>query len=423
MPQKHAAKKHSRAAVTPKEALEPTSSPFDEYFETVFGFDRWHASLKPAMAAPPRHASMRMPYTEDGSDEVVCAATTATPAKTHVRRQLIETASTNAKDIMEALFDAYVLDVASIVCACALGAQPGEKVLDMCSAPGGKALALATDMFPWQRWVETDVANDTAAASDDDDDVSSSPRGSVAHESDVVDDELGPAAPLAVKQPFTSESHLTCSEASAERRQRLARTLREHLPSRLFQWRNIRVANDVTDGAEWAHKAPSIFHRVLLDAPCTSERHLVRQAASRGGGGGDLMHVDWSVARCRRDAERQVKLLMAALRAVRVGGVVVYATCSISPAENDAVVRKVLMRCATDGEVEVCEDAGLGAAGTLDKDLPEVATREQVCAWMASRCEMTPCGGRIALPDRCDGFGPLFWCRLLKIKPIVEQRS
>jgi 16S rRNA (cytosine967-C5)-methyltransferase len=43
-----------------------------------------------------------------------------------------------------------------------------------------------------------------------------------------------------------------------------------------------------------------------------------------------------------RQAERQRAILRAALRAVRLGGHVVYSTCSLEPEENEQVVAAVL---------------------------------------------------------------------------------
>lgn len=55
---------------------------------------------------------------------------------------------------------------------------------------------------------------------------------------------------------------------------------------------------------------------------------------------------NWSATtRFRRDAERQECLLLAALRAVRPGGTVLYSTCSLSPVENDRVVAAVRRHC------------------------------------------------------------------------------
>ena len=41
--------------------------------------------------------------------------------------------------------DGYVQDLASQWVADAVGAAPGERVADLCAAPGGKATALAAD--------------------------------------------------------------------------------------------------------------------------------------------------------------------------------------------------------------------------------------------------------------------------------------
>jgi 16S rRNA (cytosine967-C5)-methyltransferase len=47
-----------------------------------------------------------------------------------------------------------------------------------------------------------------------------------------------------------------------------------------------------------------------------------------------------------RQAERQRAILAAALRAVRVGGRVVYSTCSLEPEENEEVITAVLAQGA-----------------------------------------------------------------------------
>jgi 16S rRNA (cytosine967-C5)-methyltransferase len=92
------------------------------------------------------------------------------------------------------------------------------------------------------------------------------------------------------------------------------------------------------DGAAGPWRAGS-FDRVLLDAPCTGLGVLRRRPESR-----------W-----RREpadvpalAALQSTLLAAALDAVRVGGVVGYATCSPHVAETDVVVEGALRR----GDVE-----------------------------------------------------------------------
>lgn len=86
------------------------------------------------------------------------------------------------------------------------------------------------------------------------------------------------------------------------------------------------------DGRRYADQRPGFFDRVLLDAPCSGLGSLRRRPESR-----------WR----RRPADlagltqTQRDLLQAALRTVRVGGLVAYVTCSPHVEETELVVRDV----------------------------------------------------------------------------------
>lgn len=214
-------------------------------------------------------------------------------------------------------FARYTLDAASVRAALALKPQSGERVLDLCAAPGGKALVLLE----------------------------------------------------------TPQLQLIANEFSSARRRRLDQVIRTHVPPAEHD----RVRTTGYDGNRFGLKTPGEFDRVLLDAPCSSERHLIEQDRLR----------EWTEARTKQLARRQYSLLCAAILATRPGGTIVYSTCSISPLENDGVVGRVLER--------------KGDQVRLDPDVDDL-----------SDLERTKFGFQI-FPDRAGNAGPMYIARLQRV--------
>jgi 16S rRNA C967 or C1407 C5-methylase (RsmB/RsmF family)/NOL1/NOP2/fmu family ribosome biogenesis protein len=77
---------------------------------------------------------------------------------------------------------------------------------------------------------------------------------------------------------------------------------------------------------EWL---PEAFDAALLDAPCSGEALLRRDPA---------ILSQWSPAAVRGAARRQARLLAAAARLVRPGGVLVYSTCTFEVEEDELQV-------------------------------------------------------------------------------------
>lgn len=103
----------------------------------------------------------------------------------------------------------------------------------------------------------------------------------------------------------------------------------------LQTWGAVGTAVTCFPGERFGDWFPETFDRVLLDAPCsmqglrTSESHPMRPVSDR-----------------ERDslAVRQGRLLESALRTLRVGGQVVYSTCTLTPEENEGVLEGLLER-------------------------------------------------------------------------------
>lgn len=127
----------------------------------------------------------------------------------------------------------------------------------------------------------------------------------------------------------TAAVQLTALEADAARCARLERTL-----ARLGL--GARIANaDCTRPGEWWDGVP--FDRILADVPCSASGIARR-------------HPDIKWLRRSHDiaafAARQAAILDALWQVLRAGGKLLYATCSVFPQENDAVIDAFVARAA-----------------------------------------------------------------------------
>lgn len=277
--------------------------------------------------------------------------------------------------LQEGLLQTYWLDEASVWAARMLEARPGMRVLDMCAAPGGKSLVVASDLFDLR------YAPDTTAVGGPPLTVTVIPGRTTEPTTAPATHDTSPAEP-------DPDSELICNEVSGTRRERLQRVLREHLPPPVLG--RVRVYGH--DATRWGLHEPDAYDAILLDAPCSSERHLIQDPAYL---------VDWSETRSERLAQQAYTLLLAAAQALKTGGCLVYCTCAVSNLENDLTVARVLARLAK-------KSTALGYH--LVPDLPSPARTDLVAPWM----EATDLGYRV-LPDHADGRGPLYIARLRKV--------
>ena len=107
------------------------------------------------------------------------------------------------------------------------------------------------------------------------------------------------------------------------------------LRSVLETWGGINQIITNYPGEDLGRWFPGKFDIVLLDAPCSMENlrptpnHPLRET---------------SVDERLRLKERQVQLLKSGLQALKPGGQLVYATCSLAPEEDEAVIDRILQQ-------------------------------------------------------------------------------
>ncbi|KAJ3220858.1 tRNA (cytosine(34)-C(5))-methyltransferase [Clydaea vesicula] len=104
-----------------------------------------------------------------------------------------------------------------------------------------------------------------------------------------------------------------------------------------------------------------IFDRILCDAPCSGDGTLRKNKGiwkSWSGNNGNSLH------------KVQLQILEKGIELLKIGGRIVYSTCSFNPVENEAVVAEILKICGK--SVELLD---------VSKELPELRRTEGLSHW------------------------------------------
>ena len=232
----------------------------------------------------------------------------------------------------------YYLDSASVLAALCLPVKNSQKILDLCAAPGGKTVVLASRM--------------------------------------------------------DKETELFANERSASRKTRLQNTVNTCLPLEI----NSRIKISCSDGAVWCKKQSECFDRILLDAPCSSERHVFL----------DSKYLDqWTPSRIKTVTMQQWSLLSCAFRLLKENGIMVYSTCALCPLENDLMIEKLLQKFNKEKDtIQVLP---------IEYDKEEI---KSFCSAELPEFEKTKYGAQI-LPDIQNGAGPIYFSIIKKTKSIM----
>jgi 16S rRNA (cytosine967-C5)-methyltransferase len=177
----------------------------------------------------------------------------------------------------------YIQDPSTLLAVRELNPHPGETVLDLCAAPGGKTTYIAQLMQDKGRL----IAHDT------------SPER------------------LKLIEENCARLGVTCVETT--------NALERRSPDR-------REDNSATKRADLEIGVPR-FDRILVDAPCSNTGVMRRRVDLR-----------WRISaeEIERLRATQLDLLKQATVQLKPGGTLVYSTCSLEPEENGDVVKQFL---------------------------------------------------------------------------------
>lgn len=121
---------------------------------------------------------------------------------------------------------------------------------------------------------------------------------------------------------------------------------------------NTKVLN--LPGESFWKQLPEYFDKTLVDVPCSMEGRIRCDDPKT--------YQDWSTKKIKQLSKLQKYLLRSAISATRVGGSIVYSTCTLSPEENEAVIAWVIEKA--------------GGAITVEKiDIPKLKLQPGITSW------------------------------------------
>lgn len=231
----------------------------------------------------------------------------------------------------------YFLDSASVLAALCLPLDNAENILDLCAAPGGKTLVIASRM--------------------------------------------------------PNDAKLSSNERSPERKHRLSVVVENCLPPEVSE----RITVSCSDGSTWCTRQTEFFDHILLDAPCSSERHVIA----------DPKYLNnWSLSRIKTVTMEQWALLSSAYRLLTVGGILLYSTCALCPQENDEMIERLFKKFNKDG-----------TSFKLIEPSPNVDEIKNCAQISLPEWEKTKYGYMI-MPDKQNGAGPIYFSIIQKEKTL-----
>ncbi|XXG99121.1 Ribosome-releasing factor 2, mitochondrial [Hypoxylon texense] len=226
-------------------------------------------------------------------------------------------------------------EVVSMIPPLLMDVEPGMSVLDLCAAPGSKAAQLLEMVHTGEearirKFMQSFGEGKPQAADEEDVDLSV----------DAGDD--GRTTGL-----------LIANDADYKRSHMLVHQLKRLSSPNLLVTNHdatLYPAIKLPRDPEHPDKGQYLrFDRILADVPCSGDGTLRKNIN---------LWKDWQPGNALGLHITQVRILVRALQMLKVGGRVVYSTCSMNPVENEAVVLSAIERCGGPEKIGIidCKD-------------------------------------------------------------------
>lgn len=260
------------------------------YHEQIFTKERLQSSLLPALSVSSDHIAV---VDQPDQNEACIVEINGKIYRKWVfpfTYKLIRENSSTLQDVDILIIPercVYFMDAASIIVGYLLRIDRFATVLDLCSAPGGKALIIIKRML---------------------EDIS----------------KYGGQDKMC---------HVTCNEYDKNRFNRLNKVLQDHIGSSDLNMVNaVTISSDATQPSfSYSLRTKNRFSKILIDAPCSSDRHLIlSNNLSR-----------WSIKLAKRNSKRQTEIIKNAIKLLECEGTALYCTCTLNEIENDFTMEQM----------------------------------------------------------------------------------
>ncbi|KAF9881849.1 methyltransferase [Colletotrichum karsti] len=228
-------------------------------------------------------------------------------------------------------------EVVSMIPPLLMDIRPGMTVLDMCAAPGSKAGQLLEMIHQGEEARVRKVLR--ANAKEDGLDL-----GVETEEERQADLEADPS------DYGRTTGLLIANDADYKRGHMLVHQLKRLSSPNLLvtnhdatQYPSIKLPSDPATPTKPAYLK---FDRILADVPCSGDGTLRKNMN---------LWKDWQPGNALGLHVTQVRILLRALAMLKVGGRVVYSTCSMNPVENESVIAAAIDRCGGPDKVEIVD--------------------------------------------------------------------
>lgn len=223
-------------------------------------------------------------------------------------------------------------EVVSMIPPLVIDIKPGMTVLDLCAAPGSKSSQLLEMIHDREEDRSQQVANNLASGL-------GRPEGE-----EFADD--GRSTGLLIANDIDyKRAHMLVHQMKRLASPNIIVTNHD---ATIFP--SIKIPSEPLAGGKSGPNRYLKFDRILADVPCS-------------GDGTPRKNVEiwrnWTPSNALGLHATQVRILVRALQMLKVGGRVVYSTCSMNPVEDESVLTAAIERCGGPSMVDIVETKDL----------------------------------------------------------------